>query len=1004
MNQAKFKNPPAKFRGAPFWGWNGKMEQAEIERQIEIFKEMGFGGCHIHPRTGLDTAYMGEEYLALVKACVEKGKAEGMYTYLYDEDRWPSGFAGGLVTKNPAFRARQLLFTPVSYEEYGEVSFAPDFSVTHTRAGNGTLLACFDVVLDEQGNLAHFCRIPAEADAASTKWYAYAETALPSPWFNGYTNVDVLNPDAIDAFLAETHQKYFETVGEDFGTTIPSIFTDEPQVTFKDTLANPFEKKDLLLAWTDALPAEYTRLYQADLLDVLPLLFWEGEGAQTVRYRYHNTVSEMFCCHFADRIGAWCEKHNIQFTGHMVSEGNLHEQTQNTGDIMRAYRGFQVPGVDVLLDATDYTSVKQTASSARQFGAGGVLSELYGVMDWDADFRDHKFQGDWQAALGVTLRCHHLSWYTMAGEAKRDYPPSLNYHAPWYRQYADLENHFSRLGYALSLGKADAKIGVLNPIESLWPHFGPDSQTMDVQNEIQYTYDFIIHTLLRNHIDFDCISEANMERLYRPGGTGLQLGECNYDVILLPYCETMRPSTVKMLTALQNAGGKVLFFGCTPKYLDGVIAENAFSNAPVCALNKETLLAELADYRTVRVLGQDGKPAEKLFSRYVTTPDGVRYLFFAACDKPLSRQNTAGTPVTICLAGEFMPEICDTFTGEITPIAAEYKDGNTYIDYTFYDFASLLLQLTPGKSVQSQPEHPIKNRIPVPVPTAMEYALSEPNVLLLDRAEFLLDDVPFCEETDIITADTALRRHLGLPCRMDVVAEPWTLPDVYPYTLSMVFRFTSEIPLEDAYFAAENMAQCTVTCDGAAIENKICGYYVDKAIQTIPLPPLSAGSHTIVLRMPFGEKANPENCFILGDFGVRVTGEQAVITALPEKLTFGDVTAQGLAFYGGNITYRIPATGNVLVSNLLYTGTAVSVNGDTKATFAPYSIAAFCDGILELTVYGNRFNTFGALHNTLDKLYKSHPNEWRTTGAEWTDVYQIRPWGVLEKPVMEILE
>ena len=34
----------------------------------------------------------------LIKACNEHGKKVGMLSWLYDEDRWPSGTAGGKVT------------------------------------------------------------------------------------------------------------------------------------------------------------------------------------------------------------------------------------------------------------------------------------------------------------------------------------------------------------------------------------------------------------------------------------------------------------------------------------------------------------------------------------------------------------------------------------------------------------------------------------------------------------------------------------------------------------------------------------------------------------------------------------------------------------------------------------------------------------------------------------------------------------------------------------------
>ena len=117
LTKELFKNPTSEYRGAPFWAWNCKLEKDELLRQIEVFKEMGLGGYHMHVRTGMATEYLSDEFLALIKACVEKGKEEGMYSYLYDEDRWPSGSAGGLITKNKENRQKFILFTPVSYEE-----------------------------------------------------------------------------------------------------------------------------------------------------------------------------------------------------------------------------------------------------------------------------------------------------------------------------------------------------------------------------------------------------------------------------------------------------------------------------------------------------------------------------------------------------------------------------------------------------------------------------------------------------------------------------------------------------------------------------------------------------------------------------------------------------------------------------------------------------------------------------------------------------------------------
>lgn len=999
MNKALFKNPPAKFKGAPFWGWNGKIEKAEAESQIETFKEMGFGGYHIHPRSGMDTEYMSDEYLALVKACVEKGKKEEMYTYLYDEDRWPSGFGGGLVTKNPEFRARQLLFTPVSYEEYGEVNPEPNFSVTAQRAGNGELIACYDIALDENGVLKSFDMIDKDDTAKGTKWYAYAETAISSPWFNGYTNVDVLNPEATDEFIKVTHQRYYDVIGDDFGKYVPSIFGDEAQVSFKQMLHAPFDKTDVLLSWTPKLIEEYKSFYNADLTEVIPLLVWEGENSSEARYRYHNLIAELFARNYIDRIGKWCREHNLKFTGHMISEGDLAGQTSAIGDVMRAYRGLAIPGVDILCDCEDFLSVKQVASSSRQFGANGVLSELYGVTDWDFDFRDQKYQGDWQTALGVTLRCHHLSWYTMEGEAKRDYPPTLNYQAPWHNKYSYLENHYSRINYILSLGKQDVKIGVINPVESAWAHYGNKEQTTLAQRSIQKAYDFTVNTLMKNTVDFDCISEANMEMLYKKTSDNtLCLGEESYEIIILPCCETLRKSTQNMLCEFEKRGGKLVFVGEVSHFTDGM-EENIFSSRKAMPLFEEKLLQTVEKYRKIRIYTSYGAPSNGFFHNHVKCDDGTEYLFLASCVRPAGKHNFASNKFTICINGEYSVNICDTLSGEIYPVNAERKNGKTYLEYDFYDCTSLLLELS-SPEVRSVAAVEQKTGTAVNISSLMNYTLSEPNVLLLDKAQFSLDGGEFTENKDILLGDNDIRKTLGLPLRMDVLLQPWVVPDIYDHTVIMKFEVESEIDAAKAEFAAEHLEQAELTVNGKKIALESFGYYVDRSIKTVNIGTLKKGINTITLKMPFGEKANLENCFILGNFGVQLRGEKAVITSLNEKLYFGNVCEQKLPFYGGNITYHIAADGDLTVSNINYIGAAVEAGGSMEATFAPNKADVHCEKTLDITLYGNRFNTFGALHNISGRRFVSHPNEWRTSGIERSETYCVKTWGLMSQPVI----
>ena len=104
LSDELFQKPTAEYRGAPFWGWNGQLKKSQLMRQIQQLKEMGFGGFHMHSRTGLATPYLSDEFMEMIRSCCEKAEQEEMLAWLYDEDRWSSGPAGGIVTKNKQFR------------------------------------------------------------------------------------------------------------------------------------------------------------------------------------------------------------------------------------------------------------------------------------------------------------------------------------------------------------------------------------------------------------------------------------------------------------------------------------------------------------------------------------------------------------------------------------------------------------------------------------------------------------------------------------------------------------------------------------------------------------------------------------------------------------------------------------------------------------------------------------------------------------------------------------
>lgn len=77
-----FKNPTSEYRGCPLWAWNTKLKKEQLMRQIDNFADMGMGGFHMHVRTGLDTEYLGSEFMDIVLSCVEYAESKNMMACL----------------------------------------------------------------------------------------------------------------------------------------------------------------------------------------------------------------------------------------------------------------------------------------------------------------------------------------------------------------------------------------------------------------------------------------------------------------------------------------------------------------------------------------------------------------------------------------------------------------------------------------------------------------------------------------------------------------------------------------------------------------------------------------------------------------------------------------------------------------------------------------------------------------------------------------------------------
>lgn len=939
----QFQNPSASNRSRPFWAWNGALTEEALLRQIQVFQEMGFGGFFMHSRTGLDTEYLGAEWFRLTRSCIREGKKLGLEPWIYDEDRWPSGPAGGIVTKDPQFRRKILT---LSFE-----------------LGENPPLALFAARVDGLRLEKDWRQIPsADEIRPGERLLVFTVNPMkPQSTYNGYTDMDRLSAAATARFLEVTHRQYKEQCGQDF-RDIPGVFTDEPHrgMVFSE-FSDAGEDKNWSLPWTDDLPQAFRDAFGEELLPRLPELYLQPEGRPVARikWQYMELLQRLFISRFLEPIGAWARENGLKTTGHFLHEDTLMAQAVPCGSMMRCYPYLDEPGIDSLTDNRYIPwAVKALESVARQLGKEKKLSELFGATGWHMSFRDYKYVADWQTLLGINVRCPHLSWYTMKGEAKRDYPGSFLHQATWYKEYDALETYFSRLALAANTGKPVCDTLVLHPIESLWGRIHPgwanilDAATPDIQKiEKQFTQTF--HWLMAAQRDFDYGDEGLLAQHGSVKDGVLRLGAMEYRQIVISGCEGIRGTTLALLRQFHQQGGRLIFIGTPPKYVDceETAALRALSKTAVRLPRQKN--AVISWFRSspgpVEIL--DAVAAEDFYLQLRQTPQGLTAVLW---NKSRSRSHR------LTLKVPAQPELWDCFTGEKTSLSS--ANGLVELDFAPSQERVLFFGI-PLKATGDLPKMPPEKWEKLGQPTG--YALDEDNVLVLDMARLFLEAQPLAEG-EILELDRALRTALALPLRGGEMVQPWARKKKTdaPKRIRLEYRIQMEaLPGGPLKLALEPMEDMKLTLNGQSVPLVPTGeFWVDNCYRVYALPNAwQLGENLLELTAGYTEESGLEAMFLLGQFGVWLRQARPVLGQLPKKLRLGNVVSQGFPFYSGKITYQFQSFGKFRLRLPKVGGTCAVAQGNIIPW--PWETPILeTDGQLEIQVVLNRRNTFGPLH------------------------------------------
>ncbi|MDO5581388.1 MAG: hypothetical protein Q4G69_09635 [Planctomycetia bacterium] len=511
VNKAKWSHPYIAF---------DHFGDRSIADGMEFLKnDCGLGGvvCNVSSYKYMQDP---EEWSNFVEA-VRQAKANGLRVWIYDEDRYPSLAAGGLVLKeNPDLEAKELVWDPVKKD------FVVRRAFEYTHASN---------------NYAYIRRYPS-----------------------------LVNPEAGKAFIRLTHENYKKHLGPDLFDSVEAFFTDEPStnVLITGLLSDKIRegvrtidridpKKPMLpsIVWEDDFPAIYKKMYGEDLLAVRKSLFsGESKQDQKVRRQFWSMVAKRSIDAYYGQIRDWCKENHKLFSGHGLWEGALYGHVPLDGDKLAVLKTLDIPGMDFL--STNPASCFHGWKDALFPASASWLTGRRKVMTEISDIDTH-FNGKPRASL--KMMCAAAAWQSIFGITEFTLYYQITDRTPEvYRKYCEFVGRLNAIARDAD-PVCDAVL--LYPVRDLQEEYLPQNERLELKRssarmrKICQSFDALGKKMIENHSMFLLAEESDMEALL--SGKIPHLAAPKTAVI--PGGVDLSENLKKTLDLFKQQGGKVYF-------------------------------------------------------------------------------------------------------------------------------------------------------------------------------------------------------------------------------------------------------------------------------------------------------------------------------------------------------------------------------------------------------------------------------------------------------------
>ena len=593
------------YRPATMWWWGDELCEKEITAQMEAFKEKGIVDFFVNHTWGALDEYLGERFFEMIKYTVNEAKRLGLSFWMYDEFNWPSGVAGGLVTKkHPEYKAKALhkdmkyLSPNVSlYDVYYNGEFAA--ARAYFCDGSGESVDVSDKVTvkaNEHGFWLSYQNDSCADINLCIMWYEQGMGVQPagqwgkhSLWEPGC--LDSLKPGGIQEFIKETHEKYKAVIGDEFGKTVKGIFTDEIYIGINGWA--------YYVPWSDVIKDKFIERFG---YDYTPYTYALIETAKTpeekkVRYHYWLLVKELMRDNHLKAIYEWCDKENIKYTGHLCGEEDIIWSINRSGSHFEMLKWMHVPGIDSIY-SRDYitnhenfdVAPKLGASCAKHFGRDRLLCETYTMSLHKLRYDEMRRIANRLLVLGVNMIQYMGVCYSMENGRKgpgNDISggPSFGPDDPMFTHRGTFGDYVSRIQYLSAKTKPAGKVLLMCPQTAVCVNMEYDKlRPLNYPCPNTWKYEAtnvgLINALSDINVEYDLFDDGMAADMQAADGVATFYG-CNYDAVILPYTGETTRDVHNMIDRLKNAGVKLVFVNELPNaVVDEAAVDAKFGAAP----------------------------------------------------------------------------------------------------------------------------------------------------------------------------------------------------------------------------------------------------------------------------------------------------------------------------------------------------------------------------------------------------------------------------------------